>query len=54
MSISPAEFAKPAISLDNHSGCPSKRMAPLTLNELEKKNTKKKGKYIANTNNISG
>ena len=50
----PAEFAKPAIRREIASDCPSKRIAPFTIKELEKKNMKKKGKYIANTSNISG
>ena len=50
----PNEFAIPAMSIDFHSGCPSILIEPFTLNELEKKNTKNKGAYIASTNNISG
>lgn len=51
---SPNELANPAVSMESHSGCPSILIAPFTLNELEKKKTKKNGAYIARTINNSG
>jgi hypothetical protein len=52
--IKPNEFAKPAINLDFHSDWFLILIEPLTLNELEKKKRKNKGKYIISTNIISG
>jgi hypothetical protein len=52
--INPSEFAKPPINIETHSGWSLNLIAPLILNEFEKKKMKNRGKYINSTKIISG